>query len=144
MADKFLDISFLGDKELSRKLARLELKVQRKIVKDAMRAAAEPVLQAAKALAPVLTGKMRDSLRIRVLAGRHMASGKLRGIAGAVVETGKRSQLGIAEDDPYFYPAVVEYRHKSFLRAGLDQARGQAFATAAREIRAGILREVGA
>src|SRR3990172_6499931 len=123
MADKFLDIKMLGEKELQARLKKIEIKMQRKIVKGAMMKAARLVL--------VKTGRLRDSLRIRTLTG-------VRGAVGAKVETGTRQQLGIPHDEKYFYPAVVEYKHQSFLRRAVDDDRELIMSIIAREIRAGI------
>ena len=126
-----VDISVLGDKELSKSLGRLEMKMQKSIVRKALRKAARPVLDSAKSLVPVMTGKLKDSLRIRTLKSR-------RGTVNVIVETGKRSELGISPNDKYFYPVVVEYKHKSFMRAAIDARRTDAYEIAKREIRAGI------
>jgi pilus assembly protein TadC len=131
MAEKFLDIKMLGEKELQARLKKIELKMQRKIVKGAMMKAARPVLALAKILVPVKTGRLRDSLRIRTLTG-------VRGAIGAKVETGTRQQLGIPADAKYFYPVVVEYKHQSFLRRAVDDDRELIMSIIAREIRAGI------
>ena len=131
MAGMGVDISFLGDKQLSRKLSRLDNKMQRSIVRKALRQAAAPVLGGAKALAPVLTGRMRDSLRIRASKGR-------RGTIGVVIETGKRDELGISKDDQYFYPTVIEYKYKSFMRASLDANQQAAFAIAKQFIKSQV------
>ncbi len=135
---KFIDISLMGDRKLQRKLKRLPIVVQRKIVRHALREAARPVLATAKALVPVDTGRLKKSLKIR-------SAGK-RGQAGIVVRTGTRAELGIPEDAKYFYPAALEFGHGNvpaypFLRPALDQNRPRALKIIARELGAGIERE---
>ena len=60
-----VNISILGDKALDAKLGKLENAMQKKIVRSALRAAAKPVLAAMKAYVPVVTGDLRDSLKIQ-------------------------------------------------------------------------------
>lgn len=129
-----VDIRVIGDKRLARKLKRLDGAVQRDIVRKALRKAARPVLQEAQALAPVKTGTLQSSLIIRAFRGRGRA-------VGVVVQTRNREFFGIAPDDPYFYPAVVEYRHKSYLRAAVDTRRAEFFRLSRSEVAAGIVRE---
>lgn len=131
MADKFLDVSILGERELQKKLQRVEIAMQRRIVKKAMLEGAEIVLRLARLFVPVRTGKLRDSLRKRALTG-------VRGAVGARVETGTRDKLGIAKDDPFFYPAIVEYKHQSYLRRAVDEDPETVKRVIARHIRAGI------
>ena len=133
---KMIDISLLGDKELTRKLHRLEIAVQRKIVRHALREGARPVLAAAQQNCPVQTGRLKASLKLRALKAK-------RGNFGVQVATGMRDELGIAADDPNYYPMSVEYGHGSvaaqpFLRPALDDNAQQAKAIIAREIGQGI------
>ena|SRR3990167_5903813 len=131
MAEKFLDIKMLGEKELQARLKKIEIKMQRKIVKGAMKKAARPVLALAKILVPVKTGRLRDSLRIRQWTGKG-------GVFGTAIETGTRRDLGIPGWEKHFYPVVVEYKHQSFLRRAIDDDRELIVSIIAREIRAGI------
>lgn len=130
MAKEF-DIRMLGDREIERAFRRIELKMQRKLIQQAAMKAAEPVLAAAKSRAPVLTGKMRDSLHIAKLKG-------VRGAAGAVIQTGTRADLGVPSDAEYFYPAVIEYKHAPFMRPAIDENPVRILQIMAAEIRAGL------
>lgn len=121
---KFVDISIVGDKKLQAKLRRLDLKVQRKIVRKALRDAAKPVLADAKARAPVDTGLLKRSLQVRA------ATRQRRGTFGVFIQTKGRDFFNIQGDDPYFYPAIVEFgslKHalpaRSYLRAAVDANR---------------------
>jgi len=90
-----VDITLIGEKELQRKFKGLPGKLQRKIVRAAMKKAIEPVLQDAQSKAPVLTGKLKASLKV-------MSSNKYGKITTSVV-TGE----GFFKGDQ-FYGAFVE------------------------------------
>ena len=105
----FIDIAVIGDKELQRKLKALDEKMQKKIVRKALRQAAKPVLSAARLLCPENTGRLRASLKLKVRRQK-------RGVFGVEVITGTRQELGIRANDPYYYPAAVEFGHLVGLR----------------------------
>lgn len=134
----FVDISFTGDKALQRKLSRVVLQAQRKIVRAAMRKAMKSVKDRAQALVPVDTGELRNSIR--------QFSRTKRGISRAYVATGTREELGIPADEKGFYPAVIEYGTRtrpahSFLRRALQEKRREVISKASDEIGKGITRE---
>lgn len=119
-----VDITLLGDKALARKLARLPGVTQKKIVRKALRQGARPVLAAAKRLCPVRYGVLKGSLKLRTVPRK-------RGLLGVEVSTGTRTELGIPESDPGYYPMSVEYGHgrvaaQPFLRPALDENRDRA------------------
>ena len=135
-SQKAVDIRLLGDKRLQAKLGKLVGPLQRKIVAKACMAAGQPVLEAARRMVPVKTGKLKGSLVLKKYSGK-------RGSFGADIATGTREELGIAPDDKFFYPAAVEFGHgnvpaHSFLRAGIDSQRGTAKAILKTEIASGI------
>lgn len=130
---KFVDVSQLGDKRVSAKLARLDIKVQKKIVRQALRKAAAPILATAKARVAVDTGALRDGLTIRAVKAK-------KGVFGIQVATPRRAELGIPADAKGFYPAVLEYGSvdhppKPYLRPALEQNRDRALATVADFVR---------
>jgi len=101
----FIDISVLGDKKLQKQLKNIELKMQKKIVKKALRMGTKVVLARAKALVPVSLGNtqgkhLRDTLKIKAFSKK--------GVFGSTVITGTREQLGIDANDRWYYPAHVE------------------------------------
>lgn len=100
-----VDIRFIGDKELQRKLNRLDPEIQRRVLTESMAVAGEIVLKAAKANAPVRTGKHRDNIRMRKVNRKR---GRNRGI-GVEVVSGTRKKLGISPDDKFYYPAALEF-----------------------------------
>ena len=112
MAD--IDISILGDKKLQRQLIGLVPKLQKRAFKDAAKRALVSVLADARRRVPVKSGRLKRSLKIKPLKG---------GI-GAIVSTGTRKALRIDANDPYYYPAAIEYGTKGkdarpFLRPAL-------------------------
>ena len=134
----YIDISFTGDKKLQRKLARVVVQTQRKIVRASMRKAMKVVKDRAQALVPVDTGKLRNSIR--------QMSRTKRGISRAYVATGTREELGIPPDAKGFYPAVIEYGTRerpahSYLRRAMEEKRTEVIRKAADEIGRGITRE---
>jgi len=159
---KLVDISLTGDKRLQRKLNRLPVVVQRKIVRRAAREAMRPVLATAKQLAPVLQGGgppervpglMRDTIKIKAL--KPSTWQKKRHTFGIVVCTAPREVLGIAPDDPYYYPAAVEFGHEAsgwyaggppvpaypFMRPAMDQNRRTAINIFSQHVAAELLSE---
>jgi len=128
-----IDLSLLGDKRLERQLKRLPVIAQRKVVRRAMREAARPVQAEAERLAPRgETGRMAATIKIKAAKGK-------AGL-GVVVQTGTREELGIAADDPYYYPFAVEYGHGDvpahpFMRPAMDNMRPTAMAIVARVVR---------
>lgn len=132
----FVDISGLGDKRISAKLGALDLKVQKKIVRKALRKAARPILAEARARVAVDTGKLRDGLSIKAVRAR-------RGVFGVQVVTPRRVDLGIPADAKGFYPAVLEYGSENhpprpYLRPALDANREKAVDTVADFVRSEI------
>ena len=71
-----VDISVLGNKQLQKQLKLLEGNMQKKIVRQALRAAAKPVLASAKAKCPVgKTGRLKKSLKLRAMKQRGCLGG---------------------------------------------------------------------
>lgn len=123
---RFVDISVLGDKALERKLRKLDERVQKKIVRKALRSGAKPVLADAKAYVPIDTGALESELKITASRAR-------RGFFGVQVATPPRSILGIGPDDKGYYPAILEYGSDKmepipYLRPAFDNNRGRALA----------------
>lgn len=132
-ARKSFNISMVGDRKLQRKLASLRKVVQTPIVRDSMAHAMKPVQEMAQANAPVLTGRLKKSIKI----GSFSAKG---GVIGAAVRSGTRRQLRIEPSDPYYYPAALEYGTakkpaKSFMRAAMFAKRGEVIARFRRNLK---------
>lgn len=121
-----------GDRELKAKLESMTRGIQNKAMRAALRAGMGPVASLAKQRAPVLTGRLQKSIKIASYRGK-------RGIVGAVVRTGTRRQLRIMPENPYYYPAALEYgtkkrKGKSFMRSSLFDRKRQALALTQKEL----------
>ena len=131
MAQAF-DISLIGDRELQQQFKALPLAVQRKLLRQSFRQALRPVLTAARAAAPRLTGRLARTLRLRALRRR-------RGQLGMMVISGTRESLNIPADHPSYYPAHVELGTnrmpaQPYLRPAFDTQREHMLQTLARGI----------
>lgn len=100
-----------GDKELAKSMRRLDAKLAKNGMRQAMRTAMRPVLASARVNAAALTNpanltdrmmRVAQTMRIRALRTRR------RGLFGITVETGTRPALGVDEDSRWYYPAHVE------------------------------------
>lgn len=91
-------MSLSGANELQAWLKDLPARMQKKHLDFALKASAQPVLQAAKAYAPVDTGAVRNSLRI------HEMKKKKRGVNAIRVATESGDFTG-----EQFYAAFLEY-----------------------------------
>lgn len=122
-----VNVKFLGSRELERKLAKLEAKVQRSIVRKALRRIAATVKPLMEAAIPIDTGLLKSQgLRLR-------AAKRSRTNLGVNIMTPSRKELGISSDSPYYYPAHVEFGHNSpltgkvhavsYIRAVMDRVR---------------------
>ena len=98
---KVFDFTLLGDAEINKFFKTATRSVQRMLVRTAMKAAAVPVYESAKAKAPVDTGRLRDSMRI----GR--AKTKRYGVE-IRIQTGSREELGIDANATGYYPMSQE------------------------------------
>ena len=141
MAD-ILTAALHGERRVQRKFRSLERKTAKKLVRQSLRDGGRVVLAEAKNLAPVATGALRDSIKLRAL--------KQKGSFGVQVQTGTRSELGIDPGDEYYYPAAVEFGHPApgreqapahpFLRPALDNKAVSAF----RVIRSSLIARIEA
>lgn len=142
MARGLVDIKFLGIPKLQKKLKRLELAMQRKIVRRATRLVAKRVQGESRNLVPVsdrhVNGKhLRDTLKVR-------AARRSRGRIGHVVRTGTREELGIPKNAKGYYPAALEYGYmdrggkkvpaRSYVRRPVEERRAQLMNMLAAEI----------
>ena len=124
-----------GLAELEKVLNDLPLKLEKNIIRGALRAAAKPVVAEAKRLVPVLAipdarrlaGALRDSIRVR---GVNYRRGRL---TGGIVAGGSNKKSGVDT----FYARFVEFgtvkmAPHPFLRAaayGMTAEETEAFAT---------------
>jgi HK97 gp10 family phage protein len=135
MAKKGKDVIVTGVREIDRKLRRLEYKVQRKIVVDAMKRGLTPLLNEVKANAPVDTGAMRENIKIRAGKGR-------KGLVKREVRVGDK-QMGAD-----FHAQHVEFGTENapphpFMGPAFESHGPDARDRVEREILAGVMQEVG-
>lgn len=99
MADGIkIDIS--GDKAIMRKLGALPQKVEKKVITQAVRKAAKPILAQMKANAPVKSGAMKKGIKTKVLPRK-------QGMFRMIVGISKKWVVG------KFYGAYEEFGHKT-------------------------------
>lgn len=136
------NIRVTGEQDILRRLVTLPVKLQRKVIRQASRKAAKPVRARARALAPVRTGRLRRSIKLRSIRRNR------RGRIGVNVLTGTREELGITAGG--YYPAAQEYGWRSggrrvsgvrYFRRALTDLAGQTERIMRTEILAGIERE---
>lgn len=132
------DIKIEGHDALARAFKALPLKVQRKVLRPALRAGAKVARAAVAAQAPRSdeAPHVADTLKIKAMKRK-------RGRIGLVVITAKRELLGIKDPDAY-YPAHIEYGYRKkdgthvpanpFMKRGLEQSRTPATAAVAAEM----------
>ena len=156
MATRPINISLLGDKLLQRKLKRLDVAVQKRIVKYALTRAGRIVLNTVRETAPVGDPENPNLRERRVGVGllqaymtqRSVRARNKKGFFGVFIRPGTREQLGITADDPFFYPAALIYGHgrvapNPFLYDALETNKDICKAEIASQIGAGIAREAG-
>jgi HK97 gp10 family phage protein len=91
-----------GGVELLRKLEQFPRTVQRKLLRQAIRDGARPILAAAKANCPVGTGELKKSLRLRVRKKTKP------GTYAVQIQAGKYGEF----KGDQFYAAFVELGHR--------------------------------
>lgn len=137
-----------GDKELDRKFQELPAKVEKKVLREALRPAAKIILAQAKSNAPVLTGNTKESLKVRAAK----RSRRTKNYVGIQVVTGKDFFQGQT-----FYAAFEEFGHRigprrlgdarkqfpgvHFIEHAYEQKADEAKALALKLIAEGIERE---
>lgn len=134
MAARGINIEMLGMPELQKKLSTLLPRVQKKVVRSALREAIQPVAAQAQRTAPVQSGLLQ--LAIKVMSRKFKDRNKF----GIQVSTGGLSGAEI------FYAAFNELgtRHqpaRPFMRPALKDNEGAAKTILAKEIGDGIERE---
>jgi HK97 gp10 family phage protein len=121
-----------GDKSLDTKLALVTGNLRKRYIRQAFRAGARLIRDEARNRAPVRTGKLRRGIEVTDYR-------KGREVIGARVRTKKRAWFGIPKEAKWYYPAIVEYKHKSFLRSAFWARRSQALSVMKQIMRARLL-----
>lgn len=125
-------IQIRGGEELAAALESLGPAMEKKILRSAMREAAKPMLADAKRRAPVLTGAMRKSLKIKAMKRRS------NGQVGVVIATEKGFFKGET-----FYGAFHEFGTKKmparpFIRPAFEANKAQAIRIVGEAIKIGL------
>lgn len=100
-------VTVTGLEELYAKFRTLGTRVENKVVRQALRKGAKALLPAVQAEAPVASGKLKQSLRLKV------PRNKKRGQIAITVEPNPEN----FRDKHGYYPAVVEYGRTRMKRA---------------------------
>ncbi len=147
MAGEFrVDISVLGDKELSAKLNRLAGKRAKSIVRSALRKAAKRtksriVQNLSGSPVGVVTGRTRAAF-----AATKIGAVRNRALIIQGVKLPTREALGIPSGDRNYYPNAIEYGHvgapaKPFIRPAVDSNKDSEIRAIGKDIGAGLERE---
>jgi hypothetical protein len=132
---KSVIITGIGD--IDRRLKTLEPRVQKKVIRQAMRAGLKILQAAVKAEAPVLTGATKEHTVVRAVKGRKRGSIELEVRIAADDELKKTSANG----KTYFYPAIVQYMYDPFMTRAFDSTGEAARQVTIARIREGVERE---
>jgi hypothetical protein len=151
MANSFVDISIIGDKELARALAKLPDKAEVKAVRPALRASAKRVkLFVIQAFSGIPIGVRTGRTLTAWIAQKIHAIPRRGGWIGAAFDWPGRGELGIAPGDDSFYLFALEYgsldnpeRHPAYapVRSTVNRVQNRELATIGRDTAKGIERQ---
>ena len=140
-------MTLTGDKHLAKLLTGLGDKVARKVTRQAVTTAANPVLKAARAKAPKRTGLLAKSL------GKKVKTSKDKQTVTALVGP-RRDVVGTFEGKPYKPSRIAHLVENGkinadgshtpaqpFLRPAADETQGQALSIMTQKFAAGVIRE---
>jgi HK97 gp10 family phage protein len=130
-----------GVKEIDRALKELEPKIQRKVLRQAMRSGMKLVYQEAVQRVPILSGLLKKNVKLRAMKRSRNRQGLLVQIKSdpGFYKTSKAGNVA-------WYPAAVEFGHGTvpphpFMRPAYDIKGPEARDTTMRELLEGSLRE---
>lgn len=107
---KMIDITMVGDKQLSRAFRTLKLVAAKKIVRPALRQTAKNMVPLLSTAAPVKTGRLKQEMARAKIRSASSAPRKIIRI-GVIMPT--RAELGIPLDTGGrrfgYYPIILEY-----------------------------------
>lgn len=140
-----IDISMLGDKALTKKLGKLPGRLQKKVLRQAMRKAAKPILADIKqSISSIrVTGLHTDPLKKKT---KIKSLKRSRNKIGVRITTPTRDELGIPADSKWYWPAHIELGTSKepaqpFMRGPFNAARQKTLTTIKQETGKGIIRE---
>jgi hypothetical protein len=112
-------------------------RLQKKVIRQAMRRGLKVLKAETEAQAPVDTGETRRNVKVRAVKSRKRGSISLEVRIKAVDALKKTTREG----KEVFYPAVVEYKHDPFMKRSFDAKGNLARDVTIQELRIGIDRE---
>lgn len=128
-----LKVSVEGLEELREQFSALSDRMQAKALRDAMRGAARPVVQEARARAPVRTGRLRRNIIAKVFSGPKTVTA----IIGFRAE-GKRGDVRNAFYGMFLELGTSRMTARPMLRPALDAKGGEAVSLFAAALRKAI------
>lgn len=140
-------MDFVGDKALERTLRTLGDRVQRKIVRSAVNAAATPVLKAARANVTTESGLLKKSLAKKVGTSKDKTSvtaivGPRRDVQGEYEgEMRKPSRYAHLVEKGFINEAGEYVPPKPFLRPAAESTEQQAIGVMSSKLAAGVVKE---
>lgn len=124
-------VVFSGGGSMGRTMSHLAGNAS-KMAASALTDAAAIVEAEMKRLAPVETGNMRDKI--------HTTKPAIKPNEASIrVQTGRREEMGIDPNDPYYYPAAVEFgtdtqEPRPFVRPAIDNKKNEVQAVIAEKL----------
>lgn len=131
----------LGTAELVRKLHELPVTLRDRGTRLAMASAAKPVVRSTKAMAPQLTGLLRQSIGSKIskpsgkdavayIGPKHLKVTKKRKKAGfkpsaGVRKRARRAGVDLTTADPARYAHLVEFGHRTVSGGSLKSGKGR-------------------
>jgi len=105
-----VDITMTGADDLIRKFGNLEARLQKKVARQALRAAGKRIhdhvaRNLSGGVVNILTGRLFNAW----MAERVHAIKRTRGLIGVAIDLPSRDALGIDPQDKYYYPTALEY-----------------------------------
>jgi DNA-directed RNA polymerase len=134
MATSFIDLT--GEKELFRLLDVMEKGARNKIARPGVVVSSKMILKQIKKLIPNLRShrleKRRQAIALRKLLKMRANKTKRRSVVARFMRLPPRRELHSAGvfpnlDEKWYFPAIWEFKGRSYIRAGFDQVRNNAF-----------------
>lgn len=128
-----------GLKAVDRRLRTLPIKVQKRVVRQSMRAGLRMMAKSVKGETPVLTGATRLAVKVRAVARRKrdVIEYEVRVLAeGSLKKTSAKTGKTV------FYPAIVEYKFDPFMARAFARDGDAARDATIRALKAGLDREI--
>jgi len=124
------ELNFDSSEVLFRLFDEMDKKVAKKTLRSAIKAVVRGILEHIRSIAPVLQydkegrirGALKRGLKMRAVRG-------LRNKFGYQIITPTRDEIGIPQNDKWYYPSHVEYElngKDSYLRRGWDDRESAA------------------